>query len=159
MNIRSLFALLMIAVLCTVGFISQSLIAETDSTSVTDPEQLGRVAREWAYPEDNTISIDPAIGRPFPLHVVVVQTDDPFDDVCQYYASKCGGGSFDDIDVSKSGESDSGIYLIRDNRADTSAAIPRVIFMHDNNDHTVSVTVMRPNQSSQTQIDLSVAVR
>lgn len=148
-----------ISVLGAVWCLNQPLNAENDLTSTTDSEHLGRVAKEWAYLGHNTLSIKPGIGKIFPLHVVVMQTTESFDDVCRYYAKKCGHKSFDDIDLRATGESEHGIYLIRDHRLDPSAEVPRVIFMHYNKQHTVSVTVMRPAKATQTQIDLCVSVR
>ena len=159
MNTRPRIAFVLISVFTAIWIISQPLNAENDSTSTNDPEQLGRVAKEWAYPQDNTLSIKPGIGKLFPLHLVITQTNDSLIDVCRYYARKCGHESFDDIDLRATGESKNGIYLIRDHRSDTSAEVPRVIFMHYNKNHTVSVTVMRPPKSSQTQVDVCVSVR
>lgn len=158
MNTRSFVASLLSA-LAVVGCMSPPLAAEENSTSTIDPEQLSRVAKAWAYPQDNRLSIKPGIGRVFPMHVVVSQTTDSLDHVCRYYAKKCGYRSFDDLDVRATGESEHGIFLVRDHRADAGAEVPRVIFMHYNQDHTVSVTVMRPEKSSQTQVDLAVSVR
>jgi hypothetical protein len=159
MKSRPLIVSALIVVLTGIWFVTQPLSAENDLTSTIDPDQLARLAKEWAYPQDNTLSIKPDIGRVFPLHLVITQTDDSFIDVCRYYARKCGHKSFDDIDLRATGESTEGIYLIRDHRADTSAEIPRVIFMHYNKTHTVCVTVMRPPGSGKTQVDVCLSVR
>lgn len=159
MNSRPVILLALISVFTSISFVSEPLSAENDLTSTIDPEQLGRVAKEWAYPEENTLSLKPGIGKIFPLHLVLTQTKDSFVSVCRYYTRKCGHKSFDDIDLRATGESSDGIYLIRDHRTDTSAEVPRVIFMHYNKNHTVTVTVMRPPKSSQTQVDVCVSVR
>lgn len=159
MKSRPFLVSLSLFVIVLSSLVARPVRAEDELASAVDPARLGRVAKAWAYPKDNTLSIQPAIGVVFPLHVVVTQTDDSLVEVCRYYAKKCGHESFDKVDLRATGKSQSGVYLIRDHRADPSAKVPRVIFMYHDKNQTVSVTVMRPVGARQTQVDVCVSVR